>query len=146
MWKEFKAFITRGNVLDMAVGIIIGVAFGKIVTSLVNDVIMPPIGLVLGHVDFSNFYISLTGQHYPTLAEAKANHVVTIAYGNFLNTIIEFLIVAFAVFVLIKWANRIMPKPPAPAPAATKECARCKLTIPAAATRCPHCTSELSAG
>ena len=146
MWKEFKTFVMRGNVLDMAVGIIIGAAFGKIVTSLVSDVIMPPIGLVLGHVDFSNFFLNLSSQHYDTLADAKKAGAVTIAYGNFLNTIIEFLIVAFAVFVLIKWVNRLMPKPaPAPAPPATKDCSYCKLSIPAAATRCPNCTSELSA-
>ena len=143
MWNEFKTFVMRGNVLDMAVGIIIGAAFGKIVTSLVSDMIMPPIGLALGHVDFSNFYISISGQHYPTLPEAKANHVVAIAYGNFLNTVIEFLIVAFAVFMLIKWVNRIMPKPPA-APPSTKDCAYCKMSIPLAATRCPNCTSQLS--
>lgn len=145
MWHEFKTFIMRGNVMDMAVGIIIGAAFGKIVTSLVGDIIMPPIGMVLGHVDFSNFYLALSGQHYPTLAEAKANHVVAVAYGNFLNTIIEFLIIAAAVFILIKWVNRIMPKPPAPPPAATKDCSYCKLSIPSAATRCPNCTSELIA-
>jgi large conductance mechanosensitive channel len=145
MWHEFKTFIMRGNVMDMAVGIIIGAAFGKIVTSLVGDMIMPPIGMILGHIDFSNFYVSLSGEHYPTLADAKANHVVAIAYGNFLNTVIEFLIVAFAVFLLIKWVNRIMPKPPAPAPAVTKDCSYCKLAIPAAATRCPNCTSELAA-
>lgn len=145
MWHEFKTFIMRGNVMDMAVGIIIGAAFGKIVTSLVGDIIMPPIGMVLGHVDFSNFYVALSGQHYPTLAEAKANHAVAVAYGNFLNTIIEFLIVALAVFILIKWVNRIMPKPPAPPPAATKDCSYCKLSIPSAATRCPNCTSELTA-
>src|SRR6266702_3827755 len=104
--KEFREFATRGNVMDLAVGVVIGAAFGKIVTSLVNDIIMPPIGMVLGHIDFSNFYVSLSGQRYPTLAEAKANHVVAIAYGNFLNTIIEFVIVAFAVFLLIKWVNR----------------------------------------
>ncbi|HEY6293255.1 MAG TPA: large-conductance mechanosensitive channel protein MscL [Terriglobia bacterium] len=143
MWNEFKTFIMRGNVMDMAVGIIIGAAFGKIVSSLVNDVIMPPIGLALGHVDFSNFYVSLSGPHYPSLAEAKTNHVVALAYGNFLNTIIEFLIVAFAVFVLIKWVNRLMPKP-APAPPATKDCSYCKMAIPSAATRCPNCTSQLS--
>jgi large conductance mechanosensitive channel len=146
MWQEFKTFIMRGNVMDMAVGIIIGAAFGKIVSSLVGDVIMPPIGLALGHVDFSNFYVSLSGQHFPTLAEAKANHVVAIAYGNFLNTIIEFLIVALAVFMLIKSVNKIMPKPPAaaPAPPPTKDCSYCKMAIPAAATRCPNCTSQLA--
>ena len=145
MWNEFKTFIMRGNVMDMAVGIIIGAAFGKIVTSLVNDVIMPPIGLVLGHVDFSNFYLSLSGQHYPTLAEAKANHGVAIAYGTFLNTVIEFVIVAFSVFMLIKWVNRLMPKPaPAAPPPATKDCSFCRTAIPVAATRCPNCTSQLS--
>ncbi len=146
MFKEFKAFVMRGNVLDMAVGIIIGVAFGKVVTSLVNDVIMPPIGKLLGNVDFSNFFISLSGQHYLTLADARKAGAVTIAYGTFLNTVIEFLIVAFAVFLLIKWVNRMMPKPAAaPAPPATKDCSYCKMSIPVAATRCPHCTSQLSA-
>jgi len=145
MWKEFKSFVMRGNVMDMAVGIIIGAAFGKIVSSLVNDVIMPPIGLVLGDVDFSNIYIALRGQHYPTLAEAKANHVVPIAVGTFINTIIEFLIIAAAVFLLIKSVNRFLPKPPTPPPAQTKDCNYCKLSIPAAATRCPNCTSELTA-
>jgi len=143
MWKEFKTFIMRGNVLDMAVGIIIGAAFGKIVSSLVNDVIMPPIGLVLGHVDFSNEYVSLRGPHLDTLADAKKAGAVAIAYGSFINTIIEFLIIAFAVFLLIKWVNRIMPKPPAAA-STTKDCAFCKTSIPLAATRCPNCTSQLS--
>ena len=143
MWKEFKTFIMRGNVMDMAVGIIIGAAFGKIVSSLVNDVIMPPIGLVLGDVDFSNQYVSLRGAHLATLADAKKAGAVTIAYGSFLNTIIEFLIIAFAVFLLIKWVNRIMPKPPAAA-STTKDCAFCKTSIPLAATRCPNCTSQLS--
>ena len=146
MFKEFKAFVMRGNVLDMAVGIIIGVAFGKVVTSLVNDVIMPPIGKLLGNVDFSNFFISLSGQHYATLADARKAGAATIAYGSFVNTIIEFLIVAFAVFLLIKWVNRLMPKPAAaPAPPATKDCSYCKMSIPVAATRCPHCTSQLGA-
>ena len=144
MWKEFKSFIMRGNVMDMAVGIIIGAAFGKIVSSLVNDMIMPPIGMVLGGVDFSNIYIAVKGQHYPTLAEAKTNHAVTIAVGSFLNTIIEFLIIAAAVFVLVKFVNRIMPKAPPAPPAATKDCSYCKLSIPAGATRCPNCTSQLS--
>ncbi len=146
MWKEFKAFVMRGNVMDMAVGIIIGVAFGKVVTSLVNDIIMPPVGKLLGDVDFTNFFITLSGQHYATLADARKAGAVTIAYGSFLNTIIEFLIVAFAVFLLIKWVNRLMPKPaPAPAPPSTKDCLYCKTSIPVAATRCPHCTSQLSA-
>ncbi|HEV2425644.1 MAG TPA: large-conductance mechanosensitive channel protein MscL [Terriglobia bacterium] len=143
MWKEFKTFVMRGNVMDMAVGIIIGAAFGKIVTSLVNDIIMPPIGMIIGHVDFSNFFIALSGQHFDTLAAAKAAHAVTINYGTFLNTVIEFLIVAFAVFLLIKWVNRIVPKP-APAPVTTKECNYCRMSIPLSATRCPNCTSQLS--
>ncbi|HKT11392.1 MAG TPA: large-conductance mechanosensitive channel protein MscL [Terriglobia bacterium] len=146
MFKEFKAFVMRGNVLDMAVGIIIGVAFGKVVTSLVNDILMPPIGKLLGNIDFSNFFITLSGQHYLTLADAKKAGAVTIAYGTFLNTVIEFLIVAFAVFVLIRSVNRLMPKPaPAPTPPATKDCSYCRMGIPVAATRCPHCTSQLSA-
>lgn len=143
MWKEFKSFVMRGNVLDMAVGIIIGVAFGKIVTSLVNDIIMPPIGMIIGHVDFSNFFISLSRDHYNTIAEAKKAGVVTINYGNFVNTVIEFLIVAFAVFLLIKWVNHLLPKAP-PTPPTTKECSYCKMSIPLAATRCPNCTSQLS--
>jgi large conductance mechanosensitive channel len=143
MWKEFKTFVMRGNVMDMAVGIIIGVAFGKIVSSLVNDIIMPPIGMIIGHVDFSNFFISLSREHYNTIAEAKKAGVVTINYGTFLNTVIEFLIVAFAVFLLIKWVNRLLPKPPA-APPTTKECSYCKMSIPLGATRCPNCTSQLS--
>jgi large conductance mechanosensitive channel len=144
MWKEFKTFIMRGNVMDMAVGIIIGAAFGKIVTSLVNDVIMPPIGMIIGRVDFSSLVLPLSVEHFhDTLAQAKADHVVTMNYGSFLNTVIEFLIVAFAVFLLIKWVNRILPKPPA-APPTTKECNYCKMSIPLAATRCPNCTSQLS--
>ncbi len=145
MWKEFKTFIMRGNVMDMAVGIIIGAAFGKIVTSLVNDMIMPPIGMVIGKVDFSSLVLPLSITHFhDTLAQAKADHVVTINYGSFLNTVIEFLIIAFAVFLLIKWVNSIMPKPPA-APPTTKECSYCRMSIPLAATRCPNCTSQLSA-
>jgi large conductance mechanosensitive channel len=143
MWKEFKAFVMRGNVLDMAVGIIIGVAFGKVVSSLVNDVIMPPVGKLLGNVDFSNFFVALSTQHFATVADAKKAGVATIAYGTFINTVIEFLIVAFAVFLLIKSVNRFMPKPPPPA--STKDCGFCKMSVPLAATRCPHCTSQLSA-
>ncbi|HXJ93593.1 MAG TPA: large-conductance mechanosensitive channel protein MscL [Terriglobia bacterium] len=144
MWKEFKTFIMRGNVMDMAVGIIIGAAFGKIVTSLVNDIIMPPIGMIIGRVDFSSLVLPLSLEHlHDTMAQAKADHVVTLNYGTFLNTVIEFLIVAFAVFMLIKWVNRILPKPAA-APT-TKECGYCKMNIPIAATRCPNCTSQLSA-
>ena len=143
MWDDFKKFVMRGNVLDMAVGIIIGAAFGKIVSSLVNDMIMPPIGMALHHVDFSNLFIALSREHYNTVADAKTAGVVTINYGLFLNTIIEFLIIAFAVFLLIKWVNHLMPKPAEAAPT-TKECSYCKMNIPIGATRCPNCTSQLS--
>src|SRR5213593_584382 len=143
MLKEFKDFAMRGNVLDMAVGIIIGAAFGKIVTSLVEDVIMPPIGKVLGHVDFSQLFLSLDGKSYSTLADAKKAAAATLNYGLFLNAVINFLIVAFAVFLLVQQVNRLFPKP-APAAPAMKECAWCASSIPAAAKRCPHCTSNLS--
>jgi large conductance mechanosensitive channel len=143
MWKEFKEFTMRGNVLDMAVGIIIGAAFGKIVGSFVEDLLMPPIGRLVGKADFSNLFISLSGQHYDTLAAAKAAGAATINYGVFANTAINFLIVAFAVFLLIRQVNR-MKKQPAPAPApATKECPFCFSAIALKATRCAHCTSDL---
>jgi large conductance mechanosensitive channel len=142
MIKEFKEFAMRGNVLDMAVGIIIGAAFGQIVTSFVQDVLMPPIGRLLGHVDFSNLFVNLSGTHYPTIAAAKAVGAATLNYGLFLNTIINFLIVAFAVFLLVRQVNRLAPKP-APAPAATRDCPYCLTAIPLKATRCAHCTSEL---
>lgn len=145
MWKEFKTFVMRGNVMDMAVGIIIGAAFGKIVSSLVADMIMPPIGMLVGRVNFSELVLPLSWEHFHEApAQLKAEHVVTINYGNFLNTIIEFLIIAFAVFLLIKWVNRMMPKAPPPPPT-TKECNFCKMSIPLGATRCPNCTSQLSA-
>jgi large conductance mechanosensitive channel len=142
MIKEFKEFAMRGNVLDMAVGIIIGAAFGQIVTSFVQDVLMPPIGRLLGHVDFSNLFVNLSGTHYPTIAAAKAAGAATLNYGLFLNTIINFLIVAFAVFLLVRQVNRLAPKP-APAPAATRDCPYCLSAIPLKATKCAHCTSEL---
>jgi len=142
MIKEFKEFAMRGNVLDMAVGIIIGAAFGQIVTSFVQDVLMPPVGRLLGHVDFSNLFVNLSGTHYPTIAAAKAAGAATLNYGLFLNTIINFLIVAFAVFLLVRQVNRLAPKP-APAPAATRDCPYCLSAIPLKATRCAHCTSEL---
>jgi large conductance mechanosensitive channel len=142
MFKEFKEFAMRGNVLDMAVGIIIGAAFGQIVTSFVQDVLMPPIGRLLGHVDFSNLFVNLSGTHYPTIAAAKAAGAATLNYGLFLNTIINFMIVAFAVFLLVRQVNRLAPKP-APAPAATRDCPYCLSAIPLKATRCAHCTSEL---
>ena len=144
MWNEFKEFALKGNALSLAIGVIIGAAFGKIVASLVSDIIMPPIGMIVGRVDFSSLVLPLSVTHFhDTMAQAKADHVVTINYGTFLNTIIEFLIIAFAVFMLIRWVNRILPKPAA-APT-TKECSYCKMNIPIAATRCPNCTSQLSA-
>ena len=142
MFKEFKEFVMRGNVLDMAVGIIIGVAFGKIVTSLVNDILMPPIGRVLGKLDFSNLFINLTRQHFPSIAAAKAVGAPTLNYGLFLNTVIDFLIVATSIFILIRQVNRLKRKP-AEATPTTKECPFCFSTIPVRAIRCPHCTSEL---
>jgi large conductance mechanosensitive channel len=145
MLKEFKEFAMRGNVLDMAVGIIIGAAFGKIVSSMVDDVLMPPIGKLMGGVDFSSLFVSLSGQHYDSLVAAKAAGAATVNYGVFLNTIINFLIVAFAIFLLVKQVNRLQKPAPAPAPAApaTKDCPHCLSTIPAKATRCLHCTSQL---
>ncbi len=142
MWKEFRDFAMRGNVVDLAVGIIIGAAFGKIVTSLVNDVLMPPLGLVLGKVDFSNLFINLSGKHYNSLADAKAAGAATINYGAFINNIIDFVIVAFAVFLLVRQMNRWVPKKEE-SPAPTKECPYCRSSIAPAASRCPQCTSQL---
>ena len=144
MLKEFKAFAMRGNVLDMAVGIIIGAAFGRIITSLVSDIIMPPIGLALGKVDFSTLFLNISGTHYPTLAAAKAANAATINYGIFLNAVIDFLIVAFVIFLLVRQVNRWNKPAPAPAPT-TKDCPFCFSAIATRATRCPNCTSELRA-
>ena len=145
MFKEFKEFAIRGNVLDLAVGIVIGAAFGQIVNSFVQDILMPPVGRLLGHVDFSNLFVSLSGVHYDTLAAAKAAGAATINYGLFINTVINFLIVAFAIFLLIRQVNRWAPKPaPAPVPA-TRVCPYCLSAIPAKATKCAHCTAELRA-
>jgi large conductance mechanosensitive channel len=149
MLKEFKAFALRGNVLDLAVGIIIGGAFGTIVKSLVDDVIMPPIGLALGNVDFSNLYLLLqpgakAPPPYATLADAHGAGAVTINYGQFVNNVITFIIVAFAVFLVVRAANRLQPQEAAAAPA-TKDCPYCRTAIPVGASRCPHCTSELRA-
>ncbi|HTX78932.1 MAG TPA: large conductance mechanosensitive channel protein MscL [Longilinea sp.] len=143
MLKEFKEFAMRGNVLDMAIGIIIGGAFGKIVTSLVNDIIMPPIGLLLGKINFSNLFIDLSNQSYASLADAQAAGAPTLNYGVFINTVIDFLIVAFVVFLLIRGVNRLMKQPEAPVAPTTKECPHCCTNIPIKATRCPNCTSEL---
>ena len=146
MLKEFKEFTMRGNVLDMAIGIVIGVAFGKIVTSFVNDVVMPPIGLLLGKVDFSNLFIDLSGKSYATLAEAKAAGAATVKYGLFLNTVVDFVIVAFVIFLLIQQINRMKRQPEAaPAAPTTKECPYCLSSIAVKATRCSHCTSDVKA-
>ncbi len=144
MFKEFKEFALRGNVIDLAVGIIIGAAFGKIVTSFVNDILMPPVGLLVGQVDFTNLFISLSGQSYASLEEAAAAGAATINYGVFINTLLDFIIVAFVIFLFVRWVNRTRKEEePAPAEPSTKECPYCLLTIPLKATRCPHCTSEL---
>ena len=143
MLKEFKEFAMRGNVLDLAVGIVIGAAFGKIVTSLVNDVLMPPIGLLVKNIDFKDLFINLSSKAYPTIAAAKADGAPTLNYGMFLNTIFEFIIVAFAVFLLVRMVNRALPKPVAAT--TTQDCPFCRTGIPLAATRCPHCTSDLKA-
>ena len=150
MLKEFKEFAVRGNVIDMAVGIIIGAAFGSIVGTLVSDVLMPPIGLLLGNMDFSNLFIVLkegtSAGPYATVAAAKAAGAVTLNYGLFLNTVVNFLIVAFAIFFLIRGVNALKKKEEAPpAVPTTKECPHCLSTIPIKATRCGHCTSELRA-
>ena len=142
MLKEFKEFALKGNVLDMAVGIIIGAAFGKIVSSFVSDVIMPPIGLVLGKVDFNELFLNLSDKTVNTLAEAKAAGAPVIKYGVFINTIIDFAIIAFVIFLVVQQINRLK-KTPQPAPPNTKECPFCFSAIPIKATRCPQCTSEL---
>ena len=144
MFKEFKEFAMRGNVLDLAVGVIIGAAFGAVVTSLVSDIIMPPIGKIMGGLDFKDFFIVLGGGAYKSLDEAKKAGVPVIAYGNFINTIVNFLIVAFAVFLLVKQVNRFRRPAPAVASPATKECRFCGMNIPLKAVRCPQCTSQLS--
>jgi len=142
MLKEFREFVMRGNVLDLAIAVIIGGAFGKIVTSFVNDVIMPPIGMLLGGVDFTNLFIALDGNLYESLDAAKAAGAATINYGVFLNTVIDFIIVAFIIFLIIKSANK-MKKPAPAAEPTTKECPYCASTIPLKAMRCPNCTSQL---
>jgi len=144
MLKEFKDFAMRGNVVDLAVGVIIGAAFGKIVSSLVDDVIMPPVGRLLGQVDFSNLFVSLNGNHYDTLAAAKAAAAPTLNYGLFLNTIINFLIVAFCVFLIVRWFQRWNAKPAPAAAPTTKDCPQCAMQIPIAARKCGHCTTQLA--
>jgi large conductance mechanosensitive channel len=145
MVKEFKAFVMRGNVMDLAVGVIIGGAFGKIVSSLVNDIIMPPIGLLLKGINFSDLFISLNGQAYATLAEAQAAAAPVLTYGNFIKNVVDFLIVALVIFLMIKAINKTKKPAPAASPAepTNKECPHCFSTISIKATRCPNCTSEL---
>ena len=145
MLKEFKEFAMRGNVLDMAIGIIMGVAFGAIITSLVNDVIMPPIGLLLGQVDFSNLYVNLSGTEFASLAAAEEAGAPVIKFGVFLNAVLNFLIVAFVIFLLVRQVNKLKQKEEAPSEPTTKDCDYCKTEVPIAAVRCPHCTSELKA-
>ncbi|HUB80155.1 MAG TPA: large conductance mechanosensitive channel protein MscL [Bryobacteraceae bacterium] len=145
MWKDFKAFIMKGNVLDLAVAVIIGAAFGAIVTSLVNDVIMPPIGQLLGHIDFKDLFISLNGQSYASLDAAKKAGAPVVAYGNFVNTVINFLIIAAVVFLVVRTASKLHRAPAAAAAApTTKDCPFCTMAIPLAAKRCPQCTSQLT--
>jgi large conductance mechanosensitive channel len=143
MLREFKEFVMRGNVVDLAIAVIIGAAFGRIITSFVEDILMPPIGLLLGNVDFSNLFINLSGTDYPSVAAAKAAGAATLNYGLFINHVINFLIIAFAIFLLIKQINRLQEPAPTAAPT-TKDCPHCLSTIPLKATRCPHCTSNLS--
>ena len=142
MLKEFKAFAMRGNVMDLAIGVIIGAAFGKIVASFVSDILMPPLGLLLGKTDMQGLFVDLSGVHHATLAEAKAAGAATLNYGVFLNTVVDFVIVAFVIFLAVRQINKLMPPPvAAPAPA-TKACSRCLSAIDPRATRCPNCTSD----
>ncbi len=144
--KEFREFAVKGNVLDMAIGIILGVAFGKIVTSMVEDIIMPPLGLLLGKVDFTNLFFSLTGRHFDTLAAAKAAGAPTVNYGLFVNNVLNFLIVAFAIFLLVRKVNRFKRQQEAPpVEPTTRECPYCLSAIPVKAVRCAHCTADVKA-
>ncbi len=148
MWKEFREFAVKGSVIDMAIGVIIGAAFGKIVSSLLADILMPPIGLLMGKVDFSSLFLNLNGQAYPSLAAAKAAGAPTINYGVFFNTMIDFALVAFVIFMVVKQINRLKRQESAAAPAAptTKECRFCFSNIPLKAIRCAHCTSDVTTG
>lgn len=143
MFKEFKEFALRGSVLDLAIGVIIGAAFGKIISSLVNDILMPPIGLLLGKVDFSNLFINLSGTHYKVLSEAQTAGAATLNYGIFLNNIVDFIIVALVIFLIVRQVNRVAKKPAPAAEPTTRECPYCITQISVKASRCPNCTSEL---
>jgi large conductance mechanosensitive channel len=144
MASDFKAFVMRGNVVDLAVGVIIGAAFGKIVSSMVDDILMPPIGRALGHMDFSGLSINLTDTPYASLSDAKAHNAATLNYGIFINTVINFLIVAFCVFIIIQIIHKWTNKPAPPAAPTTKDCPQCAMTIPIAAKKCGHCTTQLA--
>lgn len=144
MFKEFREFAARGSVVDLAVGVIIGAAFGKIVTSAVDDLIMPPIGMLLGRVDFKDLFVVLNGATYPSLAAAKAAAAPVVAYGNFFNTVIQFLIIAFVIFLLVRQINRLKSQPAPPSDDA-RDCSFCLSRIPRKATRCAHCTSTVQA-
>ena len=146
MFKEFKEFAMRGNVLDLAIAVIIGAAFGAIVTSMVNDIIMPPIGLAMKGINFQDLFVALDGKAYASLADAKKAGAPIIAYGNFINTVINFLIVAFVIFLIVKQVNRFKKPVAAPEAPSTKECPYCISAVPMKAIRCPHCTSELTVG
>ena len=146
MWQEFKKFVARGNVLDLAIGIVLGAAFGTVVSSFVKDVLMPPIGMLTGGIDFSELYLNLSGTEYESLAAAAQAGAPTINYGVFLNNVLSFLIVAFAVFLVVKAYNRMMVRQQeAPPPPTEKTCPECRMTVPVEATRCGHCTSEIAA-
>jgi large conductance mechanosensitive channel len=142
MFKEFREFAVKGNAVDLAIGVLIGAAFGAVVTSLVNDVIMPPIGKLLGGVDFSNLFVVLGSGEYPSLKAAKEAGAATLNYGVFINTVINFLIIAFILFMIVRTMNRLRRAEPAPSPT-TKACPHCTMQIPLKATRCPHCTSSM---
>ena len=144
MLQEFKTFLMRGNVVDLAIAVVIGAAFGAIVTSFVTDILMPPIGLLLGKVDFSNLFVSLSGGSFPSLAAAKAAGAPTLNYGVFINNVINLVIVGFVVFLVVKQVNRMRGPAPVAAPT-TRECPACAMAIPLKARRCPHCTSEVAA-
>jgi large conductance mechanosensitive channel len=143
MFKEFREFAMKGNMVDLAVGIVVGAAFGKVVSSFVSDMLMPPIGLLVGKIDFSNLFYALNGGHYASLAEAKAAGAPTLNYGLFINNIIDFLIVAFAIFIVVRQVNRLRAPAPAPAAPTTKKCPECAEDILIQARRCPRCTSQL---
>jgi large conductance mechanosensitive channel len=144
MLKDFRDFVMRGNVLDLAVAVVVGGAFGKIVSSLVDDVLMPPLGLLLGHVDFKDKFIGLSGPHYASLVEAQAAGAAVLRYGLFINAVVNFLIIAFAIFVVVRAVKHLLPPPAVPAAADTRDCPHCLSPIPLKATKCRHCTAEVA--